>query len=161
YPHEEYDKEALARCLEYALEARRRVKEQLKKIGGMEFYEVHFSYLDGEGGQEKYVNVPEQGGGSLIPDGPLNPGVLHPVAMGSSGTHLGLYRLETQVTAGGGSLKISGVGSSGAAKEAVRVAFDFFRANASRVSASVRALEHDYHVHVVELHNTGPTAAMT
>jgi ATP-dependent Lon protease len=161
YPHEEYERDAVARCLEYALEARRRVKEQLKKIGGMEFYEVHFSYLDGDGGQEKYVGVPEQGGGSLIPDGPLNPGVLHTVAMGSNGTHLGLYRLETQVTAGGGSLKVSGVGSSSAAREAVRVAFDFFRANATRVSASAKALEHDYHVHVVELHNTGPTAAMT
>ena len=77
YPHAGYEKDALARCLEYALEARRRVIEQLKKIGGMEFYEVHFSYSDGEGGQEKYVSVPEQGGGSLIPDDPLNPGVLH------------------------------------------------------------------------------------
>ncbi|MFC5315677.1 BREX system Lon protease-like protein BrxL [Azospirillum rugosum] len=46
YPHGDYDKEAVRRCLEYALEARRRVKEQLKKIGGMEFYDVHFSYID-------------------------------------------------------------------------------------------------------------------
>jgi ATP-dependent Lon protease len=160
YPHEDYDKSAVGRCLEYALEARRRVKEQLKKIGGMEFYEVHFSYLDNDTQQEKYVTVPEQGGGSLIPDGPLSPGVLHTVAMGIGGTHLGLYRLETQVTAGSGALKVSGVGSSSASKEAVRVAFDFFRANASRVSASVKALEHDYHIHVVELQNTGPTAAM-
>ena len=75
YPHEEYDKEAVRRCLEYALEARRRVKEQLKKIGGMEFYDVHFSYIDQETMEEKFISVPEQGGGSLIPDGPLNPGV--------------------------------------------------------------------------------------
>ena len=160
YPHEEYDKEAVRRCLEYALEARRRVKEQLKKIGGMEFYDVHFSYIDQETLEEKFISVPEQGGGTLIPDGPLNPGVMHTVATGSGG-HLGLYRIETQVTAGNGSLKMSGLGSNTAAKEAIKVGFDYFKANASRVSASIKAGDHDYHLHVVELHNTGPTTAMT
>lgn len=160
YPNEEYDKEAVRRCLEYALEVRRRVKEQLKKIGGMEFFDVHFSYIDMESMEEKFINVPEQGGGSLIPDGPLNPGVLHTVATGSAG-HLGLYRVETQVTSGSGTLKMSGLGSNAAAKEAIKVGFDFFKANASRVSASIKAGDHDYHLHVVELHNTGPTNAMT
>ena len=111
YPNEEYDKEAVRRCLEYALESRRRVKEQLKKIGGMEFFDVHFSYIDLETMEEKFISVPEQGGGALIPDGPLNPGVMHTVATGSGG-HLGLYRLETQVTAGNGILKTSGLGSN-------------------------------------------------
>jgi ATP-dependent Lon protease len=160
YPNEEYDKEAVRRCLEYALEARRRVKEQLKKIGGMEFFDVHFSYLDQETLEEKFIGVPEQGGGTLIPDGPLNPGVMHTVATGSGG-HLGLYRLETQVMAGNGALKTSGLGSSGAAKEAIKVGFDYFKANASRVSTSIRVGDHDYHLHVVELHNTGPTTTMT
>ena len=160
YPSEEYDKEAVRRCLEYALEARRRVKEQLKKIGGMEFFDVHFSYIDNETLEEKFISVPEQGGGSLIPDGPLNPGVMHTVATGSAG-HLGLYRLETQVTAGNGALKTSGLGTNSAAKEAIKVGFDYFKANASRVSASIKAGDHDYHLHVVELHNTGPTTTMT
>lgn len=160
YPNEEYDKEAVRRVLEYALEARRRVKEQLKKIGGMEFFDVHFSYIDVESGEERYIGVPEQGGGTLIPDGPLNPGALHTVATGSNG-HLGLYRIETQVTGGNGALKMSGVGSSAAAKEAIKVGFDFFRANAQHVSASIKAADHDYHLHVVELHNTGPTQTMT
>jgi ATP-dependent Lon protease len=160
YPHEEYDKEAVRRCLEYALEVRRRVKEQLKKIGGMEFFDVHFSYIDQETLEEKFISVPEQGGGTLIPDGPLSPGVMHTVATGTGG-HLGLYRLETQVIAGNGTLKTSGLGSNNAAKEAIKVGFDYFKANASRVSASIKAGEHDYHLHVVELHNTGPTTAMT
>ena len=160
YPNEEYDKEAVRRCLEYALEARRRVKEQLKKIGGMEFFDVHFSYIDVETLEEKFISVPEQGGGSLIPDGPLNPGVMHTVATGSGG-HLGLYRIETQVTPGNGTLKLSGFGSNSQAKESVKVGFDFFKANATHVSASIKALDHDYHLHVVELHNTGPTTAMT
>lgn len=160
YPHEDYDREAVRRCLEYALEARRRVKEQLKRIGGMEFYEVHFSYIDQETMEEKFISVPEQGGGTLIPQGPLNPGVLHTVATGNSG-HLGLYRLETQVTPGTGSLTLSGFGSVSAAKEAVKVGFDYFKANAAAVSASVKAGDHNYHLHMVELHNTGPTSAMT
>jgi ATP-dependent Lon protease len=160
HPHEEYDKEAVRRCLEYALEVRRRVKEQLKKIGGMEFYDVHFSYIDLETNEEKFIIVPEQGGGSLISDGPMNPGVLHIVGTGSGGL-LGLYRVETQVTPGNGALKLSGLGSNSAAKEGVKVGFDYFRANASRVSASIKPGEHDYHFHVVELHNSGPTTAMT
>ena len=159
YPNEAYDKEAVRRCLEYALEVRRRVKEQLKKIGGMEFYDVHFSYIDIETLEEKFISVPEQGGGSLIPDGPLNPGVMHTVATGSS--HLGLYRIETQVTAGNGGLKTSGLGSNSAAKESIKIGFDYFKANSNRVSASIKAGDHDYHLHIVELHNTGPTNAMT
>lgn len=160
YPNEEYTKDAVRRCLEYALEARRRVKEQLKKIGGMEFFDVHFSYIDQETLEEKFISVPEQGGGTLIPDGPLSPGVMHTVATGAGG-HLGLYRLETQVMAGNGSLKTSGLGSNAAAKEGIKVGFDYFKANASRISASIKPAEHDYHLHVVELHNTGPTTAMT
>ena len=160
YPHEEYDKEAVQRCLEYALESRRRVKEQLKKIGGMEFFDVHFSYIDQETMDEKFISVPEQGGGSLIPDGPLNPGVLHTIAPGKD-SHLGLYRLETQVTPGNGKLNTSGLGSNTQAKEAIKVGFDYFKANAAGVSAMEKSGDHDYHLHVVELQNTGPTTTMT
>ncbi len=159
YPDERYTKDAVARCLDYALEGRRRVKEQLKKIGGMEFYDVHFSYIDNETSVEKFISVKEQGGGSLIPDGAMNPGVLHTVATGTS--LLGLYRLETQVTSGNGGLKISGLGTSAAAKEGIKVGFDFFKANAGRVSASLKPSEHDFHLHLVELHNSGPASALT
>ena len=160
YPHGEFDKEDVQRCLEYALETRRRVKEQLKRIGGMEFYDVHFSYIDNGSFEEKFITVPEQGGGSLIPEEPTKPGTLYTVAPGSGG-HLGLYRLELQVVAGTGKLSISGVGSVQKAKEPIKVGFDYFKANASRVSASVKAGDHDYHFHVVELHNTGATSTMT
>jgi len=160
YPNEEYDKGAVERCLNYALETRRRVKEQLKKIGGMEFYDVHFSYIDQETMEETFVGVPEQGGGSLIPDGPLHPVVLHTVAVGSGG-HLGLYRLESQVTPGNGKITLSGLGSNSGAKEAMRVGFDFFKANASSVSASAKPGDRDFHLHAVELHNTGPTPTAT
>ncbi len=160
YPNEDYDKEAVQKCLEIALESRRRVKEQLKKIGGMEFYDVHFSYIDNDTLEERFISLPEQGGGSLIPDSPLKPGSLHTIGYGSSG-HMGLYRIELQVMAGSGKLSISGVGSSSKTKEPIKVAYDYFRANAARVSASIKALEHDYHLHVIELHNNGPSESIT
>lgn len=159
YPNEGYSREAVGRCLDYALESRRRVKEQLKKIGGMEFYDVHFSYTDIQSGDEKFISVKEQGGGSLIPDGTMNPGVLHTVTTGNS--LLGLYRLETQVTSGNGGLKHSGLGTNASAKEGVKVGFDFFKANANRVSASLKPSEHDFHLHLVELHNSGPASGLT
>ncbi|UFW79634.1 MULTISPECIES: protease Lon-related BREX system protein BrxL [Rhizobium] len=160
FPNGEFQKEDVQRCLEYALESRRRVKEQLKKIGGMEFYDVHFSYIDQDTSEERFIGVPEQGGGSLIPDGPLNPGVLHTIGIGSSGMQ-GLYRLETQTTSGGGKFALSGMGSNQASKEAVRIGFDYFKANITRISGSARVGEHDYHLHLVELHNNGPTTAIT
>jgi ATP-dependent Lon protease len=160
YPHGEYGKEEVRECLEYALEARRRVKEQLKRIGGMEFYDVHLSYIDVENEEERIVRVPEQGGDSLIPEDPLNPGALYTVGKGPAGM-LGLYRLETQSTAGSGQLKISGVGTSSASKESVKVGFDFFRANIGQIQSSAKSGDHDYHLHVVEAHNTGPCASLT
>ena len=159
-PHGEFGKDVVERCFVYALESRRRVKEQLKKIGGMEFYDVHFSYIDNETLEEKFVSVPEHGGGALIPDGPMNPGTMHTVTMGTN-DHLGLYRLELQVTRGNGKLSISGSGADSKTREAVKIAFDYFKANISRVSSMSKVGDHDYHIHIVEIHNTGAATAMT
>ncbi|WP_202820824.1 protease Lon-related BREX system protein BrxL [Photobacterium carnosum] len=154
YPNGEFEKEAVREILVYALESRRRIKEQLKKLGGMEFFDVHFSYLDNETFEEFFVNVPEQGGSKLIPEGTTSPGVVHVVAAGNSG-QLGLYRFETQMTAGNGKHNTSGLGSNTAAKEAVRIGFDFFKGNLKRISASAKFAEHEYHLHVVEHHHNG------
>lgn len=160
YPHGEFDKEAVEKCLRYALEGRRRVKEQLKKIGGMEFYDVHFSYLDNELEEEKYISVPEQGGTKLIPEGPLDAGVVHTVSRGIVG-HLGLFRIEVQMTGGNGAVRFSGLGSNAIARECLRIAYDFFRANASRISITPKAGDFNYHIHIVELHNSGPSNTLT
>ena len=77
-----------------------------------------------------------------------------------SGGHLGLYRMETQVTVGNGTLKMSGLGTNALAKESIKVGFDYFKANAAHVSASIKPGEHDYHLHIVELQNTGANTAM-
>lgn len=160
YPHGDFDKDAVEKCLIYALENRRRVKEQLKKIGGMEFYDVHFSYIDNESLEEKFVGVPEQGGGSLIPEGPMNPGTMHTIALGTT-EHLGLYRLELQITGGNGKLSISGSGANTKTKEAIKIGYDYFKANITRVSSMSKVGDHDYHLHVVEIHNTGAANALT
>lgn len=155
-PNGEYTKESVRKCLEYALETRRRVKEQLKKIGGMEFYDVHFSYIDLEDGAERFVTVPEQSGGALVPEGRLQPGTLHTISMGASEMP-GIYRLEIQSIPGGGKVSVSGA----APREAVKVAFDYFKANSSRVSASIKPGERDFHTHLVELQNSGAPQALT
>ena len=155
YPHGQFNKEDVRLCLEYALQVRRRVKEQLKKIGGMEFYDVHFSYIDNDTLEEHFVSVKEQGGGGLIPDGPAKPGFLYTIGLSNKGMP-GLYRLELQVTKGSGKLATSGLWNSSSAKEQVKIAFDYFKANASRISGGSKVLEHDFHLHVVELQNTGP-----
>lgn len=156
HPNGQFDKEDLRACLSYALVVRRRIKEQLKKIGGMEFYDVHFSYIDNETLEETFINVPEQGGSQLIPEGAPRPGVVHLVTQGSS-EQLGLYRFETQTMAGNGKHSVSGFGSNSAAKESVRLAFDYFKGNLSRISGGVSFSEKDFQLHVIELHNTGPS----
>ena len=155
-PHGEIGKEQVRICLEYALEARRRVKEQLKKIGGMEFYDVHFSYIDLETREERFVSVPEQGGGGLIPEGRVAPGTLYTVAKGASGMP-GVYRIEIQTIAGNGKVSVSG----SAPREPVRIAFDYFKAHGSRISASIKSGEHDFHLHLVELQSTGTPETFT
>ena len=156
HPDGAYGKEDVRVCLSYAMEVRRRVKEQLKKLGGLEFFDVNFSYIDSESLEEFFVSVPEQGGSELIPAGMPKPGVVHLVTQADSGM-TGLYRFETQMTAGNGKHAVSGLGSNTAAKEAIRVGFDYFKGNLSRISASAKFSEHEYHLHVVELHSTGPS----
>jgi ATP-dependent Lon protease len=158
YPNGEFTKEEVAECLSYALETRRRVKEQLKKLGGMEFFDVNFSYIDIETMEETFVNVPEQGGSKLIPAGASKPGVLYLVSNGSTG-HLGLYRFETQMMSGNGKYSVSGLGSNSAAKEAIRVGFDYFKGNLNRISSSSKFSEHEFNIHIVELQNSGVTTS--
>lgn len=153
-PHGEYSKEDVRTCLTYALEVRRRVKEQLKKIGGMEFFDVNFSYIDNETLEEFFVNVPEQGGSQIIPPGMPNAGVIHFVSPGAAGK-LGVFRIETQKTAGNGKLTTSGLGSDTEAKEQVKVGFEYFKGNLSRIAANNQYSDHEFHLHFVDLQMSG------
>ena len=153
-PHGDYTKVEVRTCLIYALEVRRRVKEQLKKIGGMEFFDVNFSYIDNETLEEFFVNVPEQGGSNLIPAGITNAGVVHFVSHAASGK-LGIYRLESQMTAGNGKHSTSGFGSDSSAKEQVRVGFEYFKGNLNRIAATSRFSDYEFHLHFVDLQSSG------
>ena len=133
YPDGEFTKEQLGEILKLALEMRRRVKEQLKKLGGMEFYDVNFSYIDKDSFKECYVSVPEQGGGKLIPEGMCNPGQVYTVSQGKSGM-IGVFRLESQMLPGNGKFERTGIGSDREAREATNTAFNFLKANAGHIS---------------------------
>lgn len=156
YPNGEFTKEDIEEILNYALEGRRRVKEQLKKIGGMEFYDVMFSYIDKETMEEHYVSVPEQGGGKLIPEGMPKPGHVYVAGHGNSGM-IGIYKLENQVVSGTGKFDKSGVGSNREAKESLDTAFRFFTANSKVISNTISTKTKDYLMHVSDLQGIGLT----
>ena len=159
YPDGKFGKQEVEEILRFALEMRRRVKEQLKKLGGMEFYDVNFSYIDNESFEEHYVSVPEQGGGKLIPEGMCNPGQVYTIARGKSGM-LGAFRLESQMLPGGGKLTLTGIGSERESKEAANTAFSFLKANGKRISASISTTQRDYIVNYQDLQGIGMTSTL-
>lgn len=159
YPDGEFSKEDLEEVVKISLEMRRRVKEQLKKLGGMEFYDVNFSYIDNETFEEKYVAVPEQGGGKLIPDGICNPGQVYTVSRGKSGM-IGLFRLESQMLPGNGKFERTGLGADREAKEATNTAFNFLKANSNRISGSISTTTKDYIINYQDLQGIGITGKL-
>ena len=159
YPNGEFTKEELAEILEIALEMRRRVKEQLKKLGGMEFYDVNFSYIDNETFEEHYVSVPEQGGGKLIPEGLCNPGQVYTVSRGKSGM-IGVFRLESQMLPGNGKFDRTGIGTDRDARESSSTAFNFLKANGNRISGSISTTTKDYIINYQDLQGIGMTGKL-
>ena len=159
YPDGVFAKEELEEILQLALEMRRRVKEQLKKLGGMEFYDVNFSYLDNETFDEHYVSVPEQGGGKLIPEGLCNPGQVYTVSRGRSGM-IGVFRLESQMLPGSGKFERTGIGSDRDAKEATNTAFNYLKANGGRISGSISTSTKDYIINYQDLQGIGMTGKL-
>lgn len=156
YPDGSFTKEDVAECLTMALEMRRRVKEQLKKIGGMEFYDVNFSYIDNETFEEHYVSVPEQGGGKLIPEGMCNPGQIYTVSRGKNGM-IGVFRLESQMLPGNGKFDRTGIGSDRECKEATDTAYNYLKANGNRISGSISTTSKDYIINYQDLQGIGMT----
>ena len=160
YPNGEFSKEELEEVLRYSLEGRRRVKEQLKKIGGMEFYDVHFSYIDKESFEEEFISVPEQGGGKLIPEGMSKPGHIYLVGRGDTGM-LGVFKIETEVVSGSGKFERSGLGSNREAKESINTAFNYFKANKKNISGTISVNNSDYLMHVQDLQGIGVASELS
>lgn len=156
YPDGEFTKEQLEEILKFALEMRRRVKEQLKKLGGMEFYDVNFSYIDNDTFEEHFVSVPEQGGGKLIPEGMCNPGQVYTVSQGKSGM-IGVFRLESQMHPGNGKFERTGLNSDGKCKEAANTAFNYLKATGNRISGAISTTTKDYIINYQDLQGIGMT----
>ena len=156
YPDGKFTKEQLEEILKFALEMRRRVKEQLKKLGGMEFYDVNFSYIDNDTFEEHFVSVPEQGGGKLIPEGMCNPGQVYTVSQGKSGM-IGVFRLESQMLPGNGKFERTGLNSDGKCKEAANTAFNYLKANGNRISGAISTTTKDYIINYQDLQGIGMT----
>lgn len=161
FPDESYTKEDVRVALEYALVGRRRIKEQLKKIGGMEFYDVNFSYIDLENSDEIRINVPESGGNSLIPEGTLPNGSLYTVATNPDTSHKGLFRLDLQTMAGNGKLDSAGFSSSSDIKEEIKEAANYIQANLSRVSVNAKYKDHDYYLKASDLNGIGKSKGIS
>jgi ATP-dependent Lon protease len=151
YPHGEASKEELAELLEFAMEGRRRVKEQLKKMGSFEYYHTSFSYVDIDTGEERFVGVPEQGGRNLISSDPLPPGSVYTASVGPDGT-VGMFRVEVSVAVGNGKLKLAG-GVSGTTKESISRAFSYMLSKKGDLSIAKEMDASDLHVEVIDLLN--------
>lgn len=159
YPHGKFEKDDVEEILRFALEMRRRVKEQLKRIGGMEFYDINFSYIDNESFAEEYVPVPEQGGGKLIPEGLNKAGHIYTVGRGKSGM-IGTYKIETEMTTGSGKYVCTGLGNSREAKEAADTAYRYLKANSKSISGVISTTK-DYMLHVQDLNGVGMTNSLS
>ena len=149
YPHVEMSREELAEIVELALEGRRRVKEQLKKLGSFEYHQTSFSYIDNETREEKFVGVPEQGGRDMISSDPLAPGSVYAASVDDQGK-VGLYRLEVGCSPGTGKLRIAG-GIDGIMKESVQRAFAYLSAKKVRMGISQQIDTTDFHVEAIDL----------
>ena len=149
FPHGEVTQEELGDILELAIEGRRRVKEQLKKMGSFEYYQTSFSYTLQDTGEEKFVGVPEQGGRDLISTDPLAPGTVYSAGVTSDGT-VGLYRVEVSVSNGTGKLKLAG-GVAGVMKESVQRAFSFLQTKKAELGIARNLDFSDLHVEVIDL----------
>lgn len=126
HPDGKYTKENVRTYLVWAIEMRRRVKEQLKRIGGMEFWDTNFSYIDKETQEEFFVSVPEERGSHLIEDAPLAPGTCYTAT--SDGDKVSLVKVEVITMPGNGKLTITG-STSTEAKEDIKNTYNYIRAN--------------------------------
>jgi len=149
YPHGQADREQIEELLIIAMEGRRRVKEQLKKIGSFEYHQTSFSYIDDATREERYVGVPEEGGRNLVAADPLAPGSVYTASVDDQGK-VGLYRLEVGTAAGTGKLKLAG-GIDGVMKESVHRAFAYIQGHKVQLGIGQSFDTTDFHVEALDL----------
>lgn len=150
FPDEKYTKEDVEQVLRYALMWRKRVKEQLKKMWWMEFYDVHFSYIDKETMEEKYIALPEMWGWKIIPEGSNKSWVVYCVSTWDTNMKW-VYIMETQISAWTWKLTKWGISWNSKSRENIDMAFNYFKANAKSISWNINTKEKDYYLQVQDL----------
>lgn len=149
YPSGELTKEEMEELLDLALEGRRRVKEQLKKMGTFEYYQTSFSVIDRDTQKEHFVGVPEEGGRDLIATDPLAPGSVYTASVDDQGK-VSLYRLEVGCSSGTGKMKIAG-GIEGSMKESMQRAFAYIQAHKVQMGLTQMLDTTDFHIEAIDL----------
>jgi ATP-dependent Lon protease len=149
HPHGEVAKQELRELVELAMEGRRRVKEQLKKLGSFEFFQTSFSYIDKETGEERYVGVPEEGGRNVVSSDPLEPGSVYAASVDDQGK-VGLCRVEIGSANGTGKLKLAG-GIEGTMRESIQRAFGYLQGNKVKLGIAREFDTTDFHVEAIDL----------
>jgi ATP-dependent Lon protease len=150
HPDGAVSRDEVREYVEFAMEMRRRVKEQLKKLAGLEYWDTSFSYVERESGQERYVTVPESGGGSIIVEGSLPPGSVYTIGTDVTDRRLALFLIQTQTNRGSG--RIIPLGSlSGTMKEAIKTADAFLKANLKNLGIERDPKDYDFSVQAINL----------
>lgn len=149
YPDGNVARDDLVELVELALEGRRRVKEQLKKMGSFEYHHTSFSYVDNTTRQETFVGVPEQGGRDVISSDPLAPGSVYAGSVDEQGK-VGLYRLEVGCSPGTGKLRIAG-GIEGPMKESLQRAYAYLQGQKAELGIAPAMDTTDFHVEAIDL----------
>ncbi len=161
FPDERMTKEEAQWILDYAIEGRRRVKEQLKIMAGVEFIDVNLGYVDVDNPTENHIiYVPEQSSDTLIPEGPLMPGHVFGIGRAADG-EMAVYRLENKAVAGDFKLTTEGIGTNRPVKDSIEAAFKYFENNASRVATGMYALSRDYLLFFNDLQKKGLSAEVS
>ncbi|MEM3449091.1 MAG: protease Lon-related BREX system protein BrxL [Nitrososphaerota archaeon] len=149
HPNGEFSKAELEEYLRFAMEFRRRVKEQLRRMGGVEYWNTSLSYRDKETGQERFVSLPEQGEGVIIPADPLPPGVTFTVGLDAESQRYALFRVEVALMKGSNYSVTGAVGR--AMREAIRTAYDYLRSNIHKFTIERSLEDMQAHFQVVNL----------
>lgn len=150
FPDEKYTKDDVEEVLKYSLMWRKRVKEQLKKMWWMEFYDVHFSYIDKETMEEKFIALPEMWGWKIIPEWSSKAWVVYSISTGDTNMKW-VYLMETQISAWSWKLTKSGISWNSKARENIDTAFNYFKANAKSISWNINTKEKDYFLQTQDL----------
>lgn len=161
FPDGKMDREDVRMLLEYAIEGRRRVKEQLKTMAGIEFIDVKLGYADMENPVEMHVvSVLEQTDDSLIPD--TTPQAGHVFGVGSSvADEMAVYKLENKAVSGNAAFRMEGVGSNREVRDALNAAFEQFKSCAPRLAAGMHVTSKDYLLFCNDLQAKGPSAEIS